>query len=310
MSAAQVAAAVATGLRRGGAEAVECPVADGGEGTIEILSGALGGELRRAPVHDPLGRHIEAPWLWFPESRTAILEMAQASGLALITDEERDAEGASSTGTGELVLVAREAGAVRTILAIGGTATSDGGEGAVAAIEQGGGIGDMDLELACDVLIGFEEAAIVFGPQKGASPEQVERLTKRLEEIAGELPHDPRGMAMSGAGGGLAGALWALYGARLQGGSEFVLGALDFDSRLSGAEAVVIGEGRLDGQSRHGKITGAILDRATRAGVPVHAIVGGLGEGSTAADWQDLASVRIAGSTRALEDAGEDLAAH
>jgi glycerate kinase len=310
MSAAEVAAAIAAGLRRGGAEAEECPVADGGEGTIEILAGALGGELRSAPVHDPLGRPVEAPWLWLAESRTALLEMAQASGLALILEKERDAEGASSAGTGELVLAARDAGARRTILAIGGTATSDGGAGAVRAIEKGGGLGAMDLELACDVLIPFEEAAVVFGPQKGASPEQVGRLTARLQEIARGLPRDPRGMTMSGAGGGLAGAMWALYGARLQGGSEFVLQTLEFDRRLAGAEAVVIGEGRLDGQSRHGKITGAILERARKAGIPVHAVVGGLDRGSSAADWEELASLRIAGSPQALERAGEELAAY
>ncbi len=310
MSAAEVAGAIAAGVRRGGAEAEECPVADGGEGTIEILAAALGGELRSAAVNDPLDRPVEAPWLWFPDSGTAILEMAQASGLALIADEERDAERASSAGTGELIIAARDAGATRVILAIGGTATSDGGEGAVHAIERGGGIGEMDLELACDVLIPFEEAAVVFGPQKGASPEQVTRLTARLEEIARDLPHDPRGMPMSGAGGGLAGAIWSLYGARLRGGAEFVLRAVAFDSRLKAAEAVVIGEGRLDGQSRHGKITGAILDRAAKAGVPVHAVVGGLGDGSSAADWEELASVRIAGSPQALEQAGKQLAVH
>ncbi len=308
MSAARVAAAIAAGLRRAGVQAEECPVADGGEGTIEILADALGGERRSAASHDPLGRGLQAPWLWFPGTRTAILEMAQASGLALITADERDAERASSAGTGELILAAREAGALRTILAIGGTATSDGGEGAIAAIERGGGIGEMDLELACDVLIPFEAAAEVFGPQKGASPEQVIRLSARLLEIAEGLPRDPRGIPMSGAGGGLAGSLWALYGARLQGGSEFVLQALDFDRRLSGADAVVIGEGCLDGQSRHGKITGAILDRARLAEVPVHAVVGGLGEDSGPADWEELASVQIAGSPSALERAGEALA--
>jgi glycerate 2-kinase len=308
MSAAEVAAAVTAGLRRARVEAEECPVADGGEGPIEILHDALGGELRGAASHDPLGRPLEAPWLWLAAKRTAILEMAQASGLALIAAAERDAERASSAGTGELILAARDAGARRTILAIGGTATSDGGTGALEAIERGGGIGEMELELACDVLIAFEAAAEVFGPQKGASPEQVARLSTRLHEIALELPHDPRGLPMTGAGGGLAGALWALHGARLQGGAEFVLRALDFDRRLAAADAVVIGEGCLDGQSRHGKITGTILERAQRAGIPVHAIVGGLGEDSAPSDWSELASLQIAGSPADLERAGEGLA--
>jgi len=234
--------------------------------------------------------------------------MAQASGLALIAPGELDAEGASSAGTGELLLAAREAGARRTVLAIGGTATSDGGAGALAAIERGGGLGPMALELACDVTIPFEQAAVVFGPQKGASPEQVARLTARLGELAAGLPRDPRGLEMTGAGGGLAGSLWALHGATLRRGAEFVLEALGFDRHLARADAVVIGEGCLDGQSRRGKITGAIIARARRGGVPVHAIVGGLGPGSDPCDWEELASVQIAGSPVALEQAGAALA--
>jgi len=304
MSAAEVATAVAAGLRRAGAAAEECPVADGGEGTIEILRGPLDGELRRAWSHDALGRPLQAGWLWLGDQRTAIVEMAQASGLALIAPEERDAERASSAGTGELLLAARDAGAARAVLAIGGTATSDGGAGALDAIERGGGLGEMELELACDVTISFEQAAEVFGPQKGASPAQVARLGARLREMAAALPRDPRGIEMTGAGGGLAGALWAVHAATLRGGAEFVLETLGFDQRLAGADAVVIGEGRLDGQSRRGKITGAILARAHRRGIPVHAIVGGLGP-----DWDSTqdprpASVQIAGTPAALERAG------
>jgi glycerate kinase len=304
LSAAEVAGAIAAGLRRAGAEAEECPVADGGEGTLVILREALGGELRRTPSHDALGRPLEAEWLWLAEARTAILEMARASGLALIGESERDAELASSAGTGELILAAHRAGARRAVLAIGGTATSDGGAGALAAIEQGGGIEGLELELACDVMVAFESAAEVFGPQKGASPEQVRRLTERLQLLAGGFPRDPRGLPMTGAGGGLAGALWSVHGARLRSGAQFVLEALDFDRRLSRAEAVVIGEGRLDGQSRHGKITGAILARAQRHEVPVHAIVGSLGPGSSAADWSELASLQQAGTLAELEGAG------
>ena len=309
LSAAQVAAAIAAGLRRAGAQAEECPVADGGEGTIEVLREAIGGELRSALCHDPLGRPLQAQWLWLAEQRTAIVEMAEASGLALLAPGERDAERASSAGTGELLLAARDAGALRAVLAIGGTATSDGGAGALAAIEQGGGLGGMELELACDVMIAFEQAAEVFGPQKGASPKQVARLTARLGEIAEGLPRDPRGMPMTGAGGGLAGALWAVHGAALRGGAELVLEALGFDRRLERADAVVIGEGCLDGQSRRGKITGAILARAHRSGIPVHAIVGRLGPDSDPSDWSELASVQTAGTTAALELAGATLRA-
>jgi len=308
LSAAEVAAAIAGGLRRAGVQAEECPVADGGEGTIEILAGPLGGELRDAPAHDPLGRELQARWLWLSGQETAIVEMAQASGLALIAEHERDAEGASSAGTGELLLAARDAGARRVILAIGGTATSDGGVGALAAIAQGGGLDGIELELACDVMIPFEQAAEVFGPQKGASPEQVRRLSERLTELAPTLPRDPRGRPMTGAGGGLAGALWASEGAALRGGAEFVLEALGFDRRLAAAGAVVIGEGCLDGQSRRGKITGEILARARRDGVPVHAIVGCLGHGTSPSDWEELASLQIAGSPPELERAGAALA--
>jgi glycerate kinase len=309
LSAAEVAAAVAAGLRAAGLEAEECPVADGGEGTLEVLRGPLGGEPREAASHDALGRPLLAGWLWLAEQRTAILEMARASGLALIAEHERDAERASSAGTGELILAARDAGARRAILAIGGTATSDGGAGALAAIEQAGGLGELELELACDVMIPFEAAAEVFGPQKGAGPEEVRRLTDELNRLAQTFPRDPRGLLMTGAGGGLAGALWAVHGARLRGGAEFVLQALGFEQRLSAAEGVVIGEGCLDGQSRRGKITGEIIARAGRLGIPVHAIVGGLGHDTDPAEWSELASLQTAGSPAELERAGARLAA-
>jgi glycerate kinase len=308
LSAAEVAAAVAGGLRQAGARAEECPVADGGEGTIEVLRGTIGGELRSARCSDPLGRTVEAEWLWLPDTRTALLEMARASGLALLDEDERDAERASSEGTGQLILAAREAGAEHAILAIGGTATSDGGVGAMAAIEAGGGLGTMTLELACDVLPPFEQAAEVFGPQKGATPEAVRRLTARLQELAEHLPRDPRGIEMTGAGGGLAGALWARYGAKLRSGSDFVLEALDFDRRLGEAEAVVVAEGCLDGQSLHGKITGSILTRARSRGTAVHAIVGSLDEAAVERDWGELASVQMAGSPEQLWQAGVRLA--
>jgi glycerate 2-kinase len=306
-SAAEVAAAIARGVRAAGGEAEECPVADGGEGTIEVLLDPLGGEQRAAACHDPLGRPIEARWAWIARSRTALVEMACVSGLALIAPEQRDAEAASSAGTGELLIAARDAGAREAILAIGGTATSDGGAGALEAIARAGGLGSMQLVLACDVQIPFELAAVVFGPQKGASPGAVARLTARLMSLADALPRDPRGLPMTGAGGGLAGALWAVHGAELRSGAAFVLAALDFAGRLERAGAVIVGEGRLDGQSRHGKIAGEILVRA--GGRPVHAIVGSLDREAVAREWGELSSVRVAGSVADLEAAGADLAA-
>jgi glycerate 2-kinase len=306
LTAREVARAIAAGLRAGGAEAEECPVADGGEGTIDVLLDPLGGELRETRCHDPLGRPVQARWAWLPARRAALLEMARASGLTLVAPEERDAERASSAGTGELLIAARDAGAGEAILAIGGTATSDGGEGAVEAIERAGGLGSMRVVLACDVHIPFEAAAEVFGPQKGASPAAVERLTARLHTSASRLPRDPRGIAMTGAGGGLAGALWARYDAELRGGAGFVLDALDFDARLDRTDAVVVGEGRLDGQTRHGKIAGEIASRAAaRSEKPTHAIVGSV-DGDR--DWEELASIQIATTVAELEAAGAELA--
>jgi glycerate 2-kinase len=307
LSAAQVAGAIARGIRAAGAEAEECPVADGGEGTIAVLLEALGGEERGAVCHDPLGRPIEARWAWLADSRRALLEMARASGLALVAPAERDAETASSAGTGELLLAARDAGAVEAILAIGGTATSDGGEGALSAIERAGGLGSMRILLACDVRTPFEAAAEVFGPQKGASPDAVQRLTERLHAIATELPRDPRGIAMTGAGGGLAGALWAVHGAVLHSGASFVLDALAFEERLAISDAVVVGEGRLDDQTRDGKIVGEILARA--GSTPVHAIVGSVAGGRSRGEWAELASLRVAGTVTELEAAGAQLSA-
>jgi glycerate kinase len=308
IGAATVARSVAEGLREGGAAAYECPVADGGEGTIEALSRALALELRESPCCDPLGRPIRATWAWLGDGE-AIVEMASASGLALLAPAERDAEGANSAGTGDLIVAARDAGARRTILAVGGTATSDGGLGALGRIEAAGGLGQMELELACDVSIPFELAAEVFGPQKGATPEAVVRLTAKLNSLAAELPHDPRGITMSGAGGGLAGGMWAVHGARLRSGSRFVLEALGFDALLDEADAVVIGEGCLDGQSRHGKIAGEILERASARGLPVHAIVGSLEAAAVEREWTGLASSRIAGTPEQLRRAGALLAA-
>ncbi len=306
LPAREVAAAIARGVRRAGGEAEECPVADGGEGTIDVLLATSGGEQRTTRCHDPLGREIDASWVWIERSRTALLEMASASGLALVEPSERDAERATSIGTGELLLAARDAGAREAILAIGGTATSDGGRGAVEAIERGGGPGAMRILLACDVHIPFEQAAVVFGPQKGASPAAVERLTAALVKLAGELPRDPRGLPMTGAGGGLAGTLWARYGAELCEGASFVLDRLGFEERLRDADAVVVGEGRLDGQTRQGKIAGEIARRAGHAAKPVHAIVGSV-EGHPERDWPELASVRVASTAEELEAAGAEL---
>ncbi len=273
--ATEVAAAIGRGLESAGLRPPDlCPVADGGQGTMEVLLTALGGESAAARVHDPLGREIEAAFALVEGGSTAIAEMARASGLALLSEEERDAEAASTRGTGELVVAAIEAGAQVVLVACGGSATTDGGLGAIEAIEDAGGLRGARIVCICDVRTPFERAAIVFGPQKGADAAAVKRLTKRLEGLALKLPRDPRGEPMTGCAGGLSGGLWAQYGAVLEPGAPFVLRALDFDARLRAARAVIVGEGRIDEQTLQGKSAGEVATRARQGGVPCFAIVG------------------------------------
>jgi glycerate kinase len=272
--AAAVAEAIAAGIEKGGGSADRCPLADGGEGTMEVLLGALGGERRRAQVHDPLRRPIEASFGLLGDGETAIVETAQASGLELVAAEERDAERADSFGTGELIAAAVANGARKVLVAAGGSATSDGGRGALEALRQAGVLGSAAIEVLCDVTTPYEEAARVFGPQKGADPAAIERLSARLDRFAGELPRDPRGVAMTGSAGGLSGGLWA-HGASLRSGAAAVLDAIDFERRLGEADAVVSGEGRFDAQSLAGKVVGEVATRCTGAGRPLHLVVGG-----------------------------------
>src|SRR5689334_13317970 len=208
---------------------------------MEVLLAALDGERRTASVHDPLGRQIEAEFALVREGTTAIIEVAAASGLSLVEPGERDPERASSAGTGELIATAVDAGVRRIWLGAGGSATTDGGSGAIDALEAAGGLRGAQLEVLCDTSVPFERAAEVFGRQKGASPDQVRRLTDRLVALAGALPRDPRGRALTGAAGGLSGGLWSAWGAHLVPGATFVLGLLGFDRRLDGADAVITG---------------------------------------------------------------------
>lgn len=304
-TAAHAAAAIARGLRDGGCQARECPVADGGEGTAEILLAALGGERVEAGAHDALGREITAGFALLPHAEAAV-EAAAASGLALLGEHELDASRASSEGTGELILAAVAAGASTVTVAVGGTATTDGGAGALQAIERGGGLQGARLRAACDVSTPFERAAAVYAPQKGAGPEEVERLAARLRALAAGLPRDPTGVPRTGAGGGLAGGLWAALDAELCSGADWVLDALGFDALLAAADAVVVGEGRLDAQSLEGKAAAAVLARAHARAVPVHAVAGSLEPGI--AGRAGLASARAATSARELQDAGAELA--
>ncbi len=306
LQASEVVAAVARGVRAGGLEAVELPVADGGEGTLEVLVGALGGELRAASASDPLGRPVETSFALLSDGESAVVESARASGLGLVAERDRDAFAASTWGTGELIVAAVEAGARRVIVTVGGSATTDGGAGALAALEEAGV--KPKLEVWCDVRTAWEDAARVFGPQKGADAATVKRLSRRLSALARRAPKDPRGVAMTGAGGGLAGGLWAFRGAQLVAGAPAVLNAIGFDDLMRQAMFVVTGEGRLDRQTFQGKAVFEVATRARQSGVACHAIVGG----STLDPFEerilDLQTVTEAGTEAELEQAGRSLA--
>jgi glycerate 2-kinase len=304
-SAAEVAAAVARGLRAAGRSAEELPVADGGEGTLAALMATLPGKLEHASVSDPLGRPVEAAFGLIDDGRTAIVEMAQASGLGLVAEARRDAWAASTRGTGELIAAAVEAGAERVIVTVGGSATTDGGAGALEALAEAEVSVEMDV--LCDVRTPFEDAARVFGPQKGADPALVRRLTRRLERQAARMRRDPRGEPLTGCAGGLSGALWSEHGARLHEGPAFVLGALGFDERMRAAAFVVTGEGRIDEQTLQGKLVGEVATRCRQAGVPCHGVVGKIELDPFAQRILDFASLSEATTLDELEAAGRTL---
>jgi glycerate kinase len=301
-TAVEVADAIARGLERAGVEADRCPVADGGEGTLDALLAALGGRVERVTVRGPLGAPVQACFALLGDGRRALLEMASASGLALVS--ELDPWSASTYGTGQLIRAAVEAGAREVLVGVGGSATVDGGRGALEAIADAGGMDGARIAVLCDVQTEWERCAEIYGPQKGADEAMVARLAARLDAFASELPRDPRGVPMTGAAGGLSGGLWGGLGAELQPGAPYVLDALGFDARLRAADAVIVGEGRIDAQSAMGKIVGEIAARARAAGMPVHALVG---RNELTADI-GLASVTEATTLAELEAAGERLA--
>ena len=305
----EVAAAVGRGLERAGFEPPDlCPVADGGDGTLAVLVAALGGTTSGSTVSDPLGRPVAAGFALIEDGGTAIVEVAEASGLARVTERERDPVEASSYGTGELVAAAVEAGAQVVLVAAGGSATTDAGFGAIEAIRAHGGLRGARIVVLCDVRTPFEQAAARFGPQKGADEAAVALLSRRLEERAAELPRDPRGLPMTGAAGGLAGGLWAAFGARLEPGAPFVLDALGFDERMRAARFVITGEGQLDATTLEGKAAGEVAVRCRQAGVPCHAVCGRNALSLFDQRILDLQHVVEAPTTADLEQAGEALA--
>src|SRR5207302_1910699 len=228
------------------------------------------------------------------------------SGLGLVAEDERDAWAASTSGTGELIAAAAGAGAETVLVAVGGSATTDGGAGAVEALAEAGI--RPEIVVLCDVRTAWEDAPRVFGPQKGADPATVRRLGRRLDELARGAPRDPRGVPMTGAAGGLAGGLWAHLGASLVPGAPYVLDAIGFDERMRQARFVVTGEGRLDEQTLTGKVVGEVATRCRQAGVSCHAVVGENALDDFGARLIDLSSVTEAGTARRLRAAGRRLA--
>jgi glycerate kinase len=311
LSASAVCDAVAQGARRADPEIeiFAIPMADGGQGTLDSVLRATGGRRQSVEVVGPLGEPVVAALGFLDDGQTAIFEMASASGLELVPVDKRDACTSTTFGTGQLLVAALDAGARRVLVGIGGSATNDGGAGLAEAlgyrlldrqgkpIPRGGGgldrleridaagrhprIGQVAVEVACDVtnpLTGPTGASAVYGPQKGASPEQVERLDRNLAHLAAvvrrDLGLDVEHMPGAGAAGGLGAGLVAFAGARLARGVELVLDAVRFRERVQGADLCITGEGALDAQTAYGKTAYGVARACREAGVPCVALVG------------------------------------
>jgi glycerate kinase len=291
---------LASGLRRH-VDADEAPVADGGEGTADVLHAVLGGEWRTTPAADPLGRRVDARWLALPDGR-AVVESAQAVGLPLLAEDERDPLRATSHGLGELLLAVLDEQPRSLLVGLGGTATVDGGVGMREV--AGERLREVEVRVVCDVrnpLLGERGAARVFGPQKGASAQAVEELEARLAALT-EL-EAVRDLPGAGAGGGL-GAAFAALGAKLCEGAELVLDAIGFDERARVAALVVTGEGTVDATTLEGKGPGAIVRRCERLGVRCE-LFGGLVRDGVEAHALSGNEARAAAD---LEELGERLA--
>ena len=259
LPARDAAAALGRGIRGAGGEAVELPIADGGEGTCDALQAALGGEWRAGVVSDPLGRLVPARWLVLPDGR-AVVEAAVAVGLPLLACEERDPLVASSRGLGELVNAALRESPPGLVVGLGGSATVDGGGGMREVLREL----PVPTTVLCDVRTTLADAARLFGPQKGATPEGVAELERRLAGMAELAPY--AGLPGAGAAGGLGAALAAL-GATLVPGASTVLELMGFDARLGVCDVVVTGEGQVDRTTAEGKAPGVVAQRCAAAGV-------------------------------------------
>jgi glycerate kinase len=295
-------------------ETILIPVADGGDGTLQALVDSSGGEVRTATVQDAIGRPIKAEWGALGNGTTAVIEVANAVGLARLSSEERDVRNASTFGIGQLVTEALDAGFSHFIIGVGGSATNDGGAGMIQAMggrlsdKNGkelprGGIAlanlttidtsdmdprvlDADIVVACDVnnpLCGPRGASAIFGPQKGASFQDVQDLDAALanfaEVIANDLHTDVAEIPGAGASGGLGAGLMGFFDARLRLGADIVLEAVSIEDHLVGAELVIVGEGQFDRSTVFNKSPVAVAQRAKKHGIPVIGIAGSLGAG-------------------------------
>jgi glycerate 2-kinase len=259
LPAREAAAALAEGLRAAGANADEVPVADGGEGTLDVLATALGGDWHEAEVSDPLGRTVRARWLLL-EDGTALVESAEAIGLGLVSEQERDPLRASSRGLGELIVEAMDADPSELVVFLGGTATVDGGAGLMEVL---GGF-RMPVRAACDVRAPLLDAVRVFAEQKGATAGQLPELERRLLAKRSLAPY--RELAGGGSAGGL-GAAMAALGAEIVEGAALVLELVGFRDRLRGADLVVTGEGTVDRTTWMGKAAGEVAAVCAEEGV-------------------------------------------
>jgi glycerate 2-kinase len=271
-SAPELATAVARAAGDAGWESDEAPMSDGGEGILDVF----GGPNRSTDVTGPLGKVVTAPWRL--DGATAVIESARACGLVLAGGAEaNDPVNATTAGVGELLTAALDAGARQVVVGLGGSASTDGGLGMLKSGPRPGRMKGVDLVIACDVETQFTDAARVFGPQKGASPKQVELLERRLASLLdgylADYGVDLTGVAGAGAAGGLGGGLVVL-GGRIVSGFEAVADAVDLDDRIETADLVVTGEGFLDAASFEGKVVGGMVERAGWSGTPVLIVVG------------------------------------
>jgi glycerate 2-kinase len=293
LSARDAAAALGRGVCAAGGEAIELPIADGGEGTADVLQAALGGEWSEAIVSDPLGRPVLAPWLVLDDGR-AVVEAAAAIGLPLLAKSERDPLTASSRGLGELVLAALREAPQELLVGLGGSATVDGGAGLREVLREL----PVPTTVLCDVRTTLADAARLFGPQKGATEEGVALLERRLAGMEELLPY--AGLPGAGAAGGL-GAAFAALGADLVPGAPAVLDLVGFDERLRTCALVITGEGQVDETTAEGKAPGVVAERSLKAGV--RCVVFG---GRVLAELDGVETVSLSGDpARAREDLEE-----